>query len=315
VKVASIQPSIYTSVHIISNHITCDIPFAGSRGISIGHNNAGIIVNENAIINFDQAITLGASANLVCKSNRISCVTPAYSASSHAIYLDSLAANNEIGPNEIIAGAAQQAMMSADAPHISVPASNLLPVGTPVQFDASVNGFTGGVTYFVLSSESNAITVGTVVKGRAISATGVEPVNIHAAPLPLIFTRGTPRGLSFHGSGSFVLALTGFDEVLMGLVDWVASGKFVALTMAGPTPLTGPSRSPEMTGSGIPAFLWPATMRLFPAGVQDSGAFTSGLARLTPTGELTFFRGPDLESFTPSGSKGVNIIPLTYVYT
>ena len=131
VKVASIQPSIYTSVHIISNHITCDIPFAGSRGISIGHNNAGIIVNENAIINFDQAITLGASANLVCKFNRINCVTPVYSASSHAIYLDSLATNNEIGPNEIIAGAAQQAMMSVDAPNISVPASNPAAGGNP----------------------------------------------------------------------------------------------------------------------------------------------------------------------------------------
>jgi hypothetical protein len=315
VKVASILPSTYTSVHIIGNHITCDIPCAGSRGISIGHNNAGMVVNENAIINFDQAITLGASANLVCKFNRINCVTPVYSASSHAIFLDSLAADNEIGPNEIIAGAAQPAIMSADAPHISVPASSSPAVGTPIQFDASVNGFTSGVSYFVLSSASNVITVGSVVKGPAISATGAKPVNVRAAPLPLIFTRGTPRGLSFYGSGSFVLTLAGFNQLLTGAVNWVSSGKFVALTIADATPLTGPSHSTEMTGSGVPGFLWPATLQLFPASVQDSGAFTCGVARLTPTGALTFFKTPNLEGFTPSGSKGVNIMALTYVYT
>ena len=108
VKVVGILPSSFTSVHIIGNHINCDLPCAGSCGISIGHGNAGIIVNENAIIGFDQAVTLGASANLVCKFNRIKCVTAAYNASSHAVFLDSLSTDNEIGPNQIIAGDPQR---------------------------------------------------------------------------------------------------------------------------------------------------------------------------------------------------------------
>ncbi len=315
VKVVSILPSTYTSVHIIGNHINCDIPYSGSRGISIGHGNAGIIVNENAIIGFDQAITLGASASLVCKFNRIKCVTPAYSASSHAVLLDSLATDNEIGPNEIMAGDPQAVRMSGNDPRLAVSNSAAFPVGTPIQFDADLNGFARGVTYFVLSSASNFITVGSSANGPPISPTSAMPVNAVAAPQPLIFTRGTPRGLSFHGRGAFILTLAGFDKALMGAVDWVSSGKFVALTLAGATPLTGPSHSTEMTGGGIPAFLWPATLQLFPASVQDSGAFTYGVARLTPTGTLTFFKAQNLEGFTPSGSKGVNAMALTYVYT
>ena len=268
VKVASIQPSTYTSVHIVGNHITCDIPYAGSRGIFIGHGNAGIIVNENAVIGFDQAITLGASANLVCKFNRIKCVTTAYGASSHAVLLDSLATDNEIGPNEIIAGTTQAARVSGGDARISVSDSAPLPVGTPVQFDADITGFARGVTYFVLSSGSGTITVGPTAKGPAISATGTSAVNVLAAPLPLTFTASTPRGLSFHGRGSFVMSLRGFATALSGVVEWVTSGKVVVL-LAEATPLTGISNSAAMSGSGIPAFLWPATPQQFLANVQD----------------------------------------------
>jgi hypothetical protein len=30
---------------------------------------------------------------------------------------------------------------------------------------------------------------------------------------------------------------------------------------------------------------------------------------------LTFFKTQDLDGFTPSGRKGVNLLPLTYLYT
>ena len=186
-------------------------------------------------------------------------------------------------------------------------------MGTPVQFDADITGFARGVTYFILSSGSGTITVGPTAKGPAISATGTGAVNVFAAPLPLAFTASTPRGLSFHGRGSFVMSLRGFATALSGIVEWVTSGKVVVLCAR--APLTGISNTAAMSGSGIPAFLWPATAQQFLANVQDQGAFTYGIARLTPMGALTFFKAPNFESFTPSGSKGVNIMPLTYVYT
>ena len=300
-------------MHIVGNHITCDLPYAGSRGISIGHGNAGIIVNENAIIGFDQAITLGASASLVCKFNRIKCVTAAYGASSHAVLLDSLATDNEIGPNEIIAGTMQAARVSGGDAHISVSDSAPLPVGTPVQFDADINGFARGVTYFILSSGSSTITVGPTVKGPVISATGTGAVNVFAAPLPLAFTASTPRGLSFHGRGSFVMSLRGFATALSGIVEWVTSGKVVVLCAR--APLTGISNTAAMSGSGIPAFLWPATAQQFLANVQDQGAFTYGIACLSSSGELTFYKTPNLDEFAASKSKGLNVLPLSYIYS
>jgi hypothetical protein len=313
IKVADIQPSTYTSVHITGNHINCDIPHAGSQGILVGNNNAGIVINDNAVMGFDQAITLGASAYAVCKFNRIKCVTPAYSRASHALHLNSLATDDEIGPNEIIGGEKQATRMSTGDPRISVSAAASFPVGTPVQFDADVNGFAHGVTYFVLSSESNIITVGPTAKGPAISATGTSALNLCAAPLPLTFTGSTPRGLSFFGRGSFVMSLLGFTAAVSGIVEWVTSGKVVVLSAR--APLTGISNTAAMSASGIPAFLWPATTQQLLANVQDEGAFTCGIARLSSSGELTFFKTPNLDVFTASKSKGLNALPLTYIYS
>jgi hypothetical protein len=164
-----------------------------------------------------------------------------------------------------------------------------------------------------LSSESNIITVGPTAKGPAISATGTSALNLCAAPLPLTFTGSTPRGLSFFGRGSFVMSLLGFTAAVSGIVEWVTSGKVVVLSAR--APLTGISNTAAMSASGIPAFLWPATTQQLLANVQDEGAFTCGIARLSSSGELTFFKTPNLDVFTASKSKGLNALPLTYIYS
>ena len=113
IQVANVSLSSYTLVHLVGNHLNCDTACRGSVGISVGFGNSGIVVNENAVIGFDQAITLGACSHLICKFNRVSCVTEVYNRSSHAILLDSLASDCEIGPNEILLGKPQQARASA----------------------------------------------------------------------------------------------------------------------------------------------------------------------------------------------------------
>lgn len=314
VQVLNIQPTIHTSVHITGNHINCDVPYPGSQGVVVGNSNAGIVVNENALIGFDLGITLGASAHLVCKFNRVSCVTSVYSATSHALLLNSLATDNEIGPNEVIAGETQVAKMQSGDARISVSDAASFPVGTPIQFDSSANGFTGGVTYLVTSSTPNGITVGAVESGPPIAPTGAASMAVFAAPLPLIYTAHTPRGLSFYGRGSFVMSFSGFAKDLSGAVDWISNGKFIALVAAGATTLVGPSNGHEMVAGGIPRFLWPAAVQQFAANLQDSGAAVQGVAQLSPSGVLTFFKSPNLDGFSASGIKGISNMALTYLY-
>ena len=87
------------------------------------------------------------------------------------------------------------------------------------------------------------------------------------------------------------------------------------MVLSAGTPLTGISNTTAMSASGIPVFLWPATTLQLLANVQDQDTFGGGLARLSSSGELTFFRTPNLEEFTASKSKGLNALPLTYIYS
>ncbi len=313
IKVMNIPPSRYTCVRIVGNHLTCDTAAAGSQGISVGNANAGLIVNENAIVGFDRAVTLGASPHLVCKFNRLSCVTERYNPSSHAILLDSSATDSEIGPNEIITGKPQAAGMSAGNVQVRVSNSSSFPIGTPVEFDDDANGFFRGVTYFVLSSDSNVISVGAGLKGAATAANDNKPVNIFAAPLPLTLSRGTPRGLSFHGSGSFVMSLTGFSEGITGVMNWSASGRLLALSPAGAGSILGASNSSEMTAE-LPALLLPLSQQTILARVRDLGDSHYGAATITPSGSVQFFRTPGLEAFTRTGVKGIENQTLVYTY-
>jgi hypothetical protein len=311
VKVADVQPSTYARVHIVGNYLTCDTPRGGSQGIYVGGGNSSIAVNDNAIIGFDQALTLGACANLSCKNNRVSCVTPAYSASSHAVMLNSSATDSEIGPNEIIHGKVQTAHMTAGQADIRVADKKLFGVGTPVRFDADVNGFRRTATYFVLDSASNVLRVGAVPNGLPIASTGDAPISVCLAPLPLTFTATTPRGLCFFGRGAFMTNLSGFSKVVCGLMSWSANGHLVILD-PGTEPLTGPSSSAQLSANGLPAFLRPATAQSFCVNVQDSGASSLGFARLSTLGDLALFKGPNLEAFSTSGTKGINAQAMIY---
>ena len=315
IEVADIKPTTTTSIHIIGNHINCDVAHAGSQGIKIGRTNAGTVIQDNAVVGFDQGITLGASNNLICKFNRIGCATAAYSGSSYAIKLDSLAANNEIGPNYILPGLAARAVATGGT-EIQVGAAGGFPRGSPVQFDTSAHGFASGVTYFVVDSSDTSITLTSVAGGAPISASGSGAIgNVFAAPLPLVLTAGTPPGLAFYGRGKFIMTLSsGFSEARLpgGIAEWVANGGCVSIMVHG-RGLSGISNSLGMQASGIPVFLRPATEQQLLASVTDDGVSIYGLAVLSPAGALSFYKTPALGVFSANGVKGVNAMPLTYI--
>ncbi len=315
VLVSDITPTAHAKINITGNYLNCDFPHPGSQGIEIGNSNAGIVVNENQIFGFDRGVTLGASANLICKFNTIDINSTAFSASSYAIVLNSLSTDNDIGPNYIVPGAKHAAVADGTFKIRVDSAGASLPVGTPLQFDTSARGFFAGVTYFVASSVADAITVAAVAGGAPIAASGSGAIgHVFAAPLPLSFTSGTPAGLSFHGRGSFIMTLSGCAAPVAGVVKWAVSGKLVALSAAPETDLIGTSATKDMAAGGLPGFLFPPTTQLFSAVVIDSGEPAWGVGRLTNTGALTFYatlaRGP----FSASGRKGLDGMTMTYCY-
>lgn len=318
VAINSIASPNFQDIHINSNHITNDNPFAGSVGVSIANAQVSGSIFDNRIENFDQGIFNLSSSNLSCKNNRISILTPVYSAASYAILLNSASLDNEIGPNYIEPGNAttlpsffQAATMANASANIGVTASASFPVGTPVQVDATQNGFFAGVTYFVLTSSANVLTLAPVAGGTAIVATGAVAVNIFAAPLPLNFNAATPAGLTFYGRGAFIATVSGYAAPVLAPMNWVASGKLISIAVT--ATITGTSTVATLGATGLPAFLNPITAKQMLANVTDSGAATYGMLGLGATGTMTFSKSPAATGgFTASGTKAINPQDMIY---
>jgi hypothetical protein len=298
----------YQDIHIVGNHITNDKPFSGSIGISINFNHPNVIVKDNRIEYFDIGISNSAS-NFVCKNNSISITTPVYSGASVVVRCNSSATDCEIGPNYIQPGTAQAALMTNASANIGVPSSRLFPVGQPAQFDATVNGFTVGVTYFVLTSAANVITVGAVAGGSAIAATGRAAVNVFQAPLAVTFTASTPTGLQFFGRGAFIMALS--DPGVITIVNWVANGRTVTASYAG---VSGASTVTTMTGSNVPAAINPINPQFTLASIINSGTANLSYTTIGAAGTWTFTATPAGGAFTASGTKGLNSFSFSYPY-
>jgi hypothetical protein len=254
-------PSQVNALHIIGNHLNCDDPVAGSTGIQLGGNNNGAVINDNAVIGFDQGISIGAANNVICKFNRIVVVTPVYSGNSYAIKVTSGTSGAmypEIGPNYLIPGPSLAASMSNGSANITLPLqaasmtngsanigvtnSTNLPVSTAVRFSASVNGFSAGTTYYVVSSASNVIEVSATYGGAPVSATGNSAVNVFAYA-PSAFPIGSPVQFSATANG-----------VTLGVTYFVLTSSGNTITIA---PYAG-GPSISMTGStAVSAFATP----------------------------------------------------------
>lgn len=110
------------------------------------------------------------------------------------------------------------------------------------------------------------------------------------------------------------MTLSGHASPVAGVVNWVASGKLVALGAASGADLIGTSAATDMRAGGLPGFLLPRTKQLFPAGVVDSGESAWGVASLTNTGAFVFYPTPARGPFSPSGRKGLDAFTMTYFY-
>lgn len=301
IQAPNITPAEVDRLVFEGNYINCDSPFAGSTGIAIGNARNGCRVHDNQIIGFDLGVTLGNSAFASVKHNTIDCNTSIFSATSAALTVNSATPNFDCGPNYMVPGPAVAATMSNSSSNISVPAAAAFPTGTPVQVDATANGFTVGVTYYVLSSSGTTITIGPY-GGSAVTATGATAVNLFVQPDPVEFnTTTTPPRFSLFASGAFLLVIS--DPALSVLVDWHASGQ--VRTFSPRAAITGSAGSTTMTALGPPIFLFPHVQGSGIPIVENNSTVQYGYVVGAVGGTTTFFPSPAAGAWTNSGTKGV----------
>jgi hypothetical protein len=72
----------------------------------------------------------------------------------------------------------QPVTMAAGSPTIRVANNTYLPVGMPVGFTQSADGFVAGQTYFVVNSSAASIQVSNTYGGPAVTASGAAPIAI-----------------------------------------------------------------------------------------------------------------------------------------
>lgn len=141
-----------------------------------------------------------------------------------------------------------------------------------------------------------------------LSSSGIDPEigpNTIQNGTPLVFTAATPAGFSYYARGSFTITLTGMTGTVTGTINWVANGHMVTLSVA-TAGISGTSNATSMTGTGLPASLWPVTDQWSMTNVEDSGIGSLGILRVAAaTGLITFTKDGAGNLFTNTGAKGL----------
>lgn len=161
----------------------------------------------------------------------------------------------------------------------------------------------------------NSIYASTTAVSINSSATDVE-IGPHVVQngTPVAFTSLTPAGFTYYARGSFTLTLTGMTAGTTGTVNYVANGRTVTLSVAS-AGISGTSNATTMTGTGLPAALFPVTDQTVPFNVLDNGAGALGSGVIAAaTGTITFKKDFNGTAFTAAGTKGLNGINATYAY-
>ncbi len=84
----------------------------------------------------------------------------------------------------------QGAQMSAGSSSIGVSSNSYLPVGMPVGFTTTANGFVAGETYFVVASSSTSIQISNTYGGQPVAASGAATMTVLSVGAENIALRG-----------------------------------------------------------------------------------------------------------------------------
>lgn len=136
---------------------------------------------------------------------------------------------NRFGPGTIT----QAATMANTSANIGVTDSTKFLPQMPVTFSAVVNGFTQ-VTYFVLTSAANVITVALTIGGAAVVATGATAVNVITQGFPglevialpgAVISSHTYANIDCEGGGTAAIVLQNANNCTMAVSQVPGSGQ------------------------------------------------------------------------------------------
>jgi hypothetical protein len=323
VQIPSEAVNSFNKIHVCNNNIVCDNPFAGSIGVSLGYNNAGVLITGNFISGFDQGVaaivSVSGNGGAIIRDNTIDILTSVYSSSSFAVQLNSSSIDVTVGPNFIVQGVGgassptstwYSSATAASTSSITVTAASSFPAGTWVQFDTTAFGLSAGPYYYVLTSSGTTITVGAYSGASAISTTGSYAGNVFAVPLPLTFNSGTAPGTAFYGRGSFIGTLS--DPAVSGVFSFAASGKAIALSP--PSGLSGSAGSTAMAITGLLPFLAPAAQKNAVCGIENNTAYSYGMMTISTAAAMNVYINAGSAAFTNSGTKALMPNDIVYSY-
>jgi hypothetical protein len=272
-----------------------DIAFANKYGFNLGATSGNTIIRDCAIqTNSASFATIGVNCadlgaattdKLVIDGNWIT----AFQANAGSIGIF-------VGTNQKAVVATNNTIGSSTSPFATGIKSN----GVASNFVAKFNTIYGSTTAINLSSSGIDVEIGpnTIQNGTALAFSGL-----------------TPAGFSYFSRGSFTLTLTGMTAGTSGTVNWVASGKTVSISVAS-AGISGTSNVNTMTGTGLPAALWPVTDQTMAFNVIDNGAGALGSGVIAAaTGTITFKKDFNGTAFTAAGAKGLNGFNSVYGYT
>lgn len=111
------------------------------------------------------------------------------------------------------------------------------------------------------------------------------------------------------GSGTFTGTLTGCTTSPTGTLRYTVSGAIVTLYIPA---ISATSNTTAATVTGAPAAIFPARAQRVMAPIQDNTAKAAGLIQVETDGTLTLYPTVAAGSFTAGGTKGVELITVTY---
>jgi hypothetical protein len=193
---------------------------------------------------------------------------------------------------------------------VSIPGANQN--GMNISDNALFNWSTGisnisGTDTFLKFNRFNACTTWVSIAVGAVN-NEVGP-NFGITGTPLAFVTTTPPGFKYYGNGSFTLTTTGGGG--SGIVSWSANGSQITVSTSG---ITGTATGTTMTGSGVPAVLWPVSTQSFVSHVTDNSVGKLSVSNITAGGVMTFFADANGGAFTASGNRGISAGVLSWNY-
>lgn len=142
-----------------------------------------------------------------------------------------------------------------------------------------------------------------------IPATIARDTEVDAAVTAHVAAADPHTQYAQEGTGTFTGTLTGCTTSPTGTLRYTKAGNVVVLYIPA---ISATSDTTAMTVTGGPAAIQPVRAQRVQVPVQDNTAVVAGLVQVETSGTLTFYATVGGGAFTSSGTKGTELITISY---